>query len=70
MKEENKQAGRPGPTCSLSERDWILQDVLKTLVSSIRSFLIKSQFGLCSLLIFDQDGRGEKRKKGRDKRKA
>lgn len=65
-KRGNEQTGKPGPTCSLSECDWILQDVLKTLESSMHSFLIKSQFGLyCSLLIFDQDGRDQKRKKGR-----
>lgn len=38
----NENTVKPGSTLSLSEPDWILQDVHKTLVSLISSFLVQS----------------------------
>lgn len=60
----NQKAVTGASTFSLSEYDWILQDLLKTLVSSRHSS--QNQFGLCSLLIFDQGARDQKRKKERE----
>lgn len=59
----SKQAGRLGHTCSLSECDWILQDVPKTLESSIHSFLIKvSLVSVAYLSLFRMVGTKKERR--------
>lgn len=69
----SEQAGKPGHTCSLSECDWILQDVPKTLESSMHSFLIKvSLVSVAYLSLFRMVGTKEERReeeKGKKKKK-